>query len=34
MTITRVVPIIGVSDIRSAIDFYCSTLGFVVDFSH
>jgi uncharacterized glyoxalase superfamily protein PhnB len=34
MPITRVVPIIKVIDIRSAIAFYCSTLGFVKDFSY
>jgi catechol 2,3-dioxygenase-like lactoylglutathione lyase family enzyme len=34
MAVTRVVPIIRVTDIRSAIEFYCSTLGFVADFSY
>jgi catechol 2,3-dioxygenase-like lactoylglutathione lyase family enzyme len=34
MAITRVVPIIKVTDIRSAIEFYSSTLGFVTDFSY
>jgi catechol 2,3-dioxygenase-like lactoylglutathione lyase family enzyme len=34
MPITQVVPIIKVTDIRSAIGFYCSTLGFGMDFSY
>ena len=32
MTVARVVPIVRVTDIRSAIDFYGSTLGFVTEF--
>lgn len=34
MTVTRVVPIIKVTDMQAAIDFYRSTLGFVVDFRY
>ncbi len=34
MAVKQVVPIIKVTDIRSAIEFYCSTLGFVTDFSY
>jgi len=34
VAVTRVVPIIKVADIRAAIEFYCSTLGFVTDFSY
>ena len=34
MAVKRVVPIIKVRDIRSAIEFYCSALGFVTDFSY
>lgn len=34
MAVTRVVPIIRVSDIRAALEFYCSTLGFVMDFKY
>ena len=34
MAVKRVVPIIKVTDIRSAVEFYCSTLGFVADFSY
>jgi catechol 2,3-dioxygenase-like lactoylglutathione lyase family enzyme len=33
MAITRAVPIIRVTNIRVAVDFYCSLLGFVMDFS-
>jgi catechol 2,3-dioxygenase-like lactoylglutathione lyase family enzyme len=33
MVVTRVVPILKVTDIRRAIDFY-STLGFIMDFSY
>src|SRR5262245_65830395 len=33
MAVKRVVPILKVSDIRSALEFY-STLGFVADFSY
>lgn len=34
MAVKRVAPIIKVTDIRSAVEFYCSTLGFVKDFSY
>jgi catechol 2,3-dioxygenase-like lactoylglutathione lyase family enzyme len=34
MAVLRVVPIIRVSDIRAALEFYCSTLGFVTDFEY
>ncbi len=34
MVVKRVVPIIKVSDIRVALDFYCATLGFVTDFKY
>jgi uncharacterized glyoxalase superfamily protein PhnB len=34
MAVKRVVPIVKVTDIQRAIDFYCSTLGFVHDFSY
>src|ERR1043166_2724465 len=34
MAIKRVVPILKVTDIQRAIDFYCGTLGFVRDFSY
>ena len=34
MVVDRVVPIIKVSDIRVALEFYCSTLGFVTDFKY
>lgn len=34
MVVKRVVPIIKVSDFDRALEFYCSTLGFVTDFSY
>ena len=34
MTVARVVPIIRVTDMRSAIDFYGSKLGFVTEFQY
>ena len=34
MAVKRVVPIFRVADIRSAVEFYCSTLGFATDFSY
>ena len=34
MPVQRVVPIFKVTDIRAAVDFYCSTLGFVIDFTY
>jgi uncharacterized glyoxalase superfamily protein PhnB len=34
MAVKRVVPIIKVSDIRLAMDFYCSVLGFAKDFQY
>lgn len=34
MAVKRVVPILKVTDMGAAIDFYCSTLGFVVDFRY
>lgn len=34
MGITRAVPIIRVSDLQRALDFYCSVLGFHKDFEH
>jgi uncharacterized glyoxalase superfamily protein PhnB len=34
MTVKRVVPIIKVEDIRLALDFYCSLLGFIEDFHY
>lgn len=34
MTLKQVVPILKVTDIQSALDFYCSTLGFVQDFRY
>jgi catechol 2,3-dioxygenase-like lactoylglutathione lyase family enzyme len=32
MTVKRVVPIVKVTDIQRALDFYCSMLGFVEEF--
>jgi len=34
MTVRHVVPIIKVSDIGSALDFYCNGLGFTKDFEY
>jgi len=34
MAVKRVVPIIKVTDLGSALEFYCSTLGFVADFTY
>ena len=34
MAAPRLVPIFRVSDLRAALDFYCSTLGFATDFIH
>jgi uncharacterized glyoxalase superfamily protein PhnB len=34
MSVRRVVPIIKVSDIESAVDFYCTGLGFTKDFEY
>lgn len=34
MTVRHVVPIIKVSDINSALDFYCTGLGFAKDFEY
>jgi catechol 2,3-dioxygenase-like lactoylglutathione lyase family enzyme len=34
MPVTHVVPIFKVTNSRAAIDFYCSTLGFVMDFKY
>jgi catechol 2,3-dioxygenase-like lactoylglutathione lyase family enzyme len=34
MPVTRVVPIVKVTDIQRALEFYCSTLGFVQDFMY
>ena len=34
MANTRVVPIIKVTEIQKALDFYCSRLGFVEDFKY
>jgi catechol 2,3-dioxygenase-like lactoylglutathione lyase family enzyme len=34
MVVKRVVPIIKVSDIGVALDFYCATLGFLTDFKY
>lgn len=34
MPVMRVVPILKVTDIGRAIDFYCSTLGFELDFKY
>ncbi len=34
MTVRRVVPIIKVSDIESAIEFYCAGLGFTKEFEY
>jgi catechol 2,3-dioxygenase-like lactoylglutathione lyase family enzyme len=34
MAVKRLVPIVKVTDIQAAINFYCSTLGFVEDFRY
>jgi uncharacterized glyoxalase superfamily protein PhnB len=34
MTVRHVVPIVKVSDIKSALDFYCTGLGFAKDFEY
>jgi len=34
MGVSRIVPIFRVTDMRAAIEFYCSTLGFAMDFSY
>jgi catechol 2,3-dioxygenase-like lactoylglutathione lyase family enzyme len=34
MTVKRVVPIIKVTDIERALNFYCSTIGFALDFRY
>jgi uncharacterized glyoxalase superfamily protein PhnB len=34
MTVKRLVPIVKVTDIHRALDFYCATLGFVQDFRY
>lgn len=34
MNVKRVVPIIKVTDLQVAIDFYCATLGFVPEFRY
>ena len=34
MTVKRVVPIVRVTDLPGALDFYCSTLGFVEEFRY
>lgn len=34
MTVRHVVPIIKVSDIEAAVDFYCTGLGFTKDFEY
>jgi len=34
VTVTRAVPIVKVSNIPVALEFYCSTLGFVIDFRY
>ena len=34
MTVKRVVPIVRVTDMRRALEFYCSTLGFVQEFTY
>ncbi len=34
MTVKRMVPIVKVTDIERAVEFYCGTLGFVQDFRY
>jgi catechol 2,3-dioxygenase-like lactoylglutathione lyase family enzyme len=34
MPITKIVPIIQVTDMQRALDFYCSSLGFICEFGY